>query len=267
MFEKNSNNTKSLVLGLVSLLMILIMPVYGQAQQSPNAVFQVATLSSLMSGVYEGEMECKELRKNGDFGIGTFNYLDGEMVVLDGKMFQVRADGKVLPVGDGVKTPFAAVTFFKANREMEVANITSMDELRKVLEKDLTNSNLFYGIRIDGEFEYVKTRSVPKQEKPYRPLAEVTKNQPTFEFQNVKGTLVGFWCPNYVGGLNVPGFHLHFISDDRQMGGHLLDCRIVEGKTQIDDISQFIMVLPESDDFNKINLAQDWAGDIKKVEK
>jgi len=267
MFIKTIRNGKILALGMVSLLLILAMPVIGQAQQPQSTIFQVSTLSALMSGVYDGGIDCKELKKNGNFGIGTFNDLDGEMVVLDGNIFQIKGDGRVLPVYDGSKTPFAAVTFFEAKQKMEVVNITNMDELSKALESNLSSSNLFYAIRIDGDFAYVKTRSVPKQAKPYPPLTEVTKNQPTFEFHNVKGTLVGFWCPNYVGGLNVSGFHLHFISADRQMGGHLLDCRIQQGKTQIDTINRFTMVLPESDAFNKSNLGKDWAEDIKKAEK
>ena len=87
----------------------------------------------------------------------------------------------------------------------------------------------FYAVMIQGEFSYVKTRSVPAQEKPYPPLAEVTKNQPTFEFTDVTGTMVGFRCPPYVTGINVPGYHLHFLTDDRTAGGHLLEFTVAPG--------------------------------------
>ncbi len=237
------------------------------ATKDRNTLFQVSTLSALLNGLYDRAMDFDELQNHGDLGLGTFEALDGEMVMLDGKTYQVRAGGEVLPVADSAGTPFAAVARFRPDRESHLRHVDSYEILRHTLSGLLPNPNLFYAFRIDGTFEYVKTRSVPAQKKPYPPLSEVTKDQPTFEFSNVRGSLVGFFCPAYVNGINVPGFHLHFISDDRTMGGHLLECRISEGIILIDYLDRFTIALPEDAGFASTNLAGDWTEETDKVEK
>lgn len=252
------------------LTVVLTLLTAGTAFGTPpreNVLFQISTLSALMSGLYDEAMGFGELERHGDLGIGTFNGLDGEMVLLEGQAFQVRADGKILPVDDSAGTPFASVTFFDEDQHSELRHVDSYEVLRDTLSGLLPNRNLFYAFRVDGTFEYVKTRSVPGQKKPYPPLSEVTKHQPTFEFRNVRGTLVGFWCPDYVEGINVPGFHLHFISEDRTMGGHLLECRIQEGVAHIDHLKRFTLALPDNRSFSEVSLGGDWAEETDKVER
>jgi len=135
------------------------------------------------------------------------------------------------------------------------------------LDALLPTENIFYAIKVDGVFDYVKARSVPKQDKPYPPLAEAIKDQSVFEFNDVGGTIVGFRCPEYVDGTNVPGYHFHFITEDRQAGGHLLECRLQNVTVQIDYTSRFYMVLPESNDFYQMDLSQDNQGEPEEVEK
>jgi acetolactate decarboxylase len=98
---------------------------------------------------------------------------------------------------------------------------------------------------VDGRFEYVKTRSVPRQHKPYPPLVEVVKDQPTFELHDVSGSLVGFRFPDYAQGLNVSGYHFHFITADRSAGGHVLGCRLVRGELSIDHEGDFRLEVPQ----------------------
>jgi len=225
-------------------------PSYTQAvKPEKGALFQVSTLGSLFRWVFDGAITCGELKQRGDFGIGTFDGLDGEMVVLDGEVFQVKGDGAVLPADDKLSTPFAAVTYFAADQKFTLENIASIEELQQNIEPMFPSRNIFYAIRIDGTFSYVKTRSVPKQEKPYRPVA-----QNIFEAHDLKGTLVGFWCPGYAKGINAPGFHFHFISDDRKMGGHLHDCLLVKGTAQIQYISKFELMLPATEAFREATL-------------
>lgn len=212
-------------------------------------------------------MSCSQLKKQGDLGIGTLEGLDGEMVVVDGQVFHVKDDGKVYPVADEVKTPFASVTHFEADQIQKLTNITSFEHLQQQLDSMITNPNLFYAIRVDGTFKYLKTRSVPKQEKPYPPLVEVTDKQPTFEFEDIQGTLVGFWCPNYVEGINVTGYHLHFINADRQVGGHLLECQLQEGTLEVDQSTGFHLALPEDETFARTDLATDRSEEVERVEK
>jgi len=234
---------------------------------STEIVYQVSTLNALMQGVYDGEIPIGQLTQEGDLGIGTFDGLDGEMVVLDGLVYQVRADGKAVEVEDEVKTPFAVVTFFDPEQQVQLTGIEDYAGLQAELDKLLPSPNMFYAFRIDGSFDYVKTRSVPKQNKPYPPLVEVTNLQPTFEFQDVQGTLVGFWCPSFVEGINMPGYHLHFLTEDRTAGGHLLGCALTEGSVSVDIKTEFQMLLPQNEHFALIDLDESLEEEIKQAEQ
>jgi acetolactate decarboxylase len=232
-----------------------------------EAVHQVAMLSVLLVGQYDGQTSFEELKKYGDTGIGTFEALDGEMIELEGKFYQVKADGVAYPVADIMKTPFASVTYFEADKSQAVKEEINFPQLQNRIDSMIGNKNIFYAIKVSGDFKYVKTRSVPGQQKPYPPLAEVTKNQPTFEFNNVKGTLVGFWCPSYVNGMNVPGYHVHFLNDDKNAGGHLLDFTMESGQIEIDATPNFYMCLPVNEEFGKIDMTEDRSQETNKVEK
>ena len=84
-------------------------------------VYQTSTMGALLQGVYDGEVTIRELLHHGDFGVGTFNRLDGEMVVLDGVCYQLRSDGSATIADPEQKTPFAAVTWFHADHTLEVS--------------------------------------------------------------------------------------------------------------------------------------------------
>jgi acetolactate decarboxylase len=229
---------------------------------------QVSTINAIMSGVYDGVTSIGTLKQTGDFGIGTLEGLDGEMIILDGSVYQVRADGKTYGVSDGQKTPFASVTYFDEDRTTALPEGMDFAVMQKFLDGSLPSENLFYALKIEGTFSYMKTRSVPGQSKPYPPLVEVTKDQPGFEFQNVKGTVVGFRCPPYVAGVNVAGYHLHFLTEDKTSGGHLLDLKVKEATVSVDDTAGFLMVLPgEGSDFYKIDLSQDRQQEVAEAEK
>ena len=189
-------------------------------------IYQYSTMNALMAGCYQGQFRCGELTNRGDFGIGTFDKLDGEMVLVDGTVYQVRADGRVGRPSQDLLTPFAVVTRFDCDQQIRLQGKYSWADLQEEIDDRLPSENIFYAVRIEGEFEYVRTRSVPAQQKPYPKLTEVVKEQPVFEIAGTRGVLVGFRCPDYIFPLNVPGYHLHFVSDRRNCGGHLLDCRL-----------------------------------------
>ncbi len=236
------------------------------ADPAQDVLWQVSTINALMQGVYDGAVSVAQVKEKGDLGVGTFEGLDGEMVVLDGKVYRVRADGKAVQPEDDEKVPFAAVTFFEADQQTELRDIENYAELTAELDQMRSNPNLFYVWKISGTFPYMKTRSVPRQAEPYPPLAEATKNQAVFEFQDVKGTLVGVWCPDYAKTLNVAGYHLHFLTEDGQAGGHVLECALAEGTAALDSTAEFAMVLPQNEHFARTDLAGTSEEDVKKVE-
>jgi acetolactate decarboxylase len=208
-----------------------------------HTLFQTSTIDALLDGNYDGDISFAELGAHGDFGLGTFDALDGEMVALDGSYYQIRADGRAYPVDGQKKTPFAVVTFFEPALS-ETLGTTNLATLCERVDRLSGDASVCCGVRVDGDFGYVRTRSVPRQHKPYPPLVEVVKDQPVFELHDVRGSLVGFRFPDYAQGLNVAGYHFHFITADRSAGGHVLECRIADGELRIDREADLRVELP-----------------------
>jgi acetolactate decarboxylase len=231
-----------------------------------NRIYLSAPVNALVEGIYEENIPISEIKKHGDFGLGTFNDLDGEMVLLDGQVYRISADGKVSLVSDQTLTPFACVTFYQPmSAETSHGELTYPAFLAWLTEL-MPSPNLFYAFRITGEFSHVRTRSVPRQEN-YRPLVEVTKDQPEFNFQDVRGTLVGFFTPTFMASLSVPGLHLHFLSHDLQHGGHLLECQVKEARAEIQFLYALELSLPLSVDYLTWDFQRDIRGDLNKAEK
>jgi acetolactate decarboxylase len=207
-----------------------------------HTLFQTSTIDALLDGNYDGDVSFAQLAERGDFGLGTLDALDGEMISLDGSFYQIRSDGRVYPVDGQTKTPFAVVTFFEPDlsRTLEQTDLTG---LCASVDRSF-DSSVCCAVRVDGRFEYVKTRSVPRQRKPYPPLVDVVKNQPVFELSDVQGSLVGFRFPDYAQGLNVAGYHFHFITADRRSGGHVLECRLTKGELRVDREGDLRIELP-----------------------
>lgn len=232
--------------------------------ETRDTLYQVSTIDSLMAGNYDGIKTAGQVLKKGDFGIGTFDALDGEMVMLNGRIYQVKDSGMVEKPSAEIKLPFTAVTYFDADATQTVDQVQDLDTLKAILDKLIVKKDRFYAIRVDGLFSKVEVRSVPRQQKPYRILSEVTKNQPVFDYENVRGTLVGFWCPAYVGSVNVPGYHLHFISEDFTKGGHLLNVSFTNASVTLDETRFFEMELGENS--QQAGGIADPQGEIDKVE-
>lgn len=240
---------------------------FGSSGSENDVLYQISTIDALLQGVYDGSLSFRELKTHGDFGIGTINGLDGEMLALDNNYYQIKADGIAYPVSEDMTTPFATVTHFEADESFWLEKPMNITELEQYLDRDLPSDNFFYAIKVDGSFSYLKARSVPKQEKPYPKLADAVTNQAIFEFENVSGTLVGFRTPDYAKGINVPGYHLHFITENRSAGGHVLELELENGTAAIDNTTAFFMELPTSGNFSKLELGQDLKSELETVEK
>ena len=215
-------------------------------QENKDVLFQVSTMNAIFRADYDGEMTYGELKQHGDFGIGTFDALDGELFALEGKFYRIKADGIAYPVDDSMKTPFAVVTFFQPDKSILLDKASDYKQLQQYLDNLFPAKDIFYAIKIEGTFEYVKARNIPGQNRPYPEFSEVVKNQIIFEFPDVEGIMVGFWCPAYLEEINVPGYHFHFITKDKRMGGHLLECQMQDVKIEIDYTPEFHMALSES---------------------
>ncbi|GAA5017936.1 hypothetical protein GCM10023206_31070 [Acinetobacter puyangensis] len=236
-----------------------------QETSRSNKIFQISIVDAFLTGQYDGMMHFGEVKKYGDFGLGAFDQMDGEMLAFDGDFFQIKSDGKAYPVTNKMLTPQSFVTFFKPEKTVQLkANLTKNNFDKWVLEH--MNKNQIYAIRIDGIFDVVKTRSNPPQEKPYQPLVKVIQSQNTFDLNSVRGTLVGYRMPDFMSRLNVPGVHLHFIDENKTVGGHVLDFKMKSGVMQMARMKSFEFSIPNNDDFNKIDFKIDRSQEINKAE-
>ncbi len=231
-----------------------------------NAVYLSAPINALVEGLYVENTTIAEVRQHGDFGLGTFNYLDGEMLLLDGSVYQIRSDGNVYDVGDDERSPFACVTFFTPDTFDDIDGASGASELTTLLDGLIPSRNMLYAIRVDGIFSHVRCRAVPKSEN-YRPLVEATADQPVFDFHDVSGSLAGFYTPAFMESLNAPGFHLHFLSEDRRRGGHLIECTLKKARIGIQHVPRLELGLPVTLDYLTVDLTRDIGSDLEKAEK
>ncbi|WP_181373309.1 acetolactate decarboxylase [Massilia glaciei] len=249
---------------LAASLLLLGCSAFAQAPKS--TLYQYATIDALLAGAYEGDLTIAALRKKGNFGIGTFNRIDGEMVLVDGVAYKAKSDGTVVVAKPNEKTPFATVTHFKAGTRLRVDAPLTMAALEAWLDTKLTNKNLFYAIRFDGQFGELTTRAISPQDKPYKPLAEVSKTQSVFNLPAQTGTLVAFRSPGFSKGFNVPGYHWHYLARDRKGGGHVLSMSLLKGVVQVASVSHLELKIPTSAGFAEADQSVDRAAELHAVE-
>ncbi len=220
-------------------------PTY-RAGLDQDLLFQTSTLSSLNAGDFDGEMQISTLRSYGNFGLGTFNALDGEMVVLGGEVYQIGDDGVARLADNTTQTPFAAVTFFDADQTLVLSEARDCMQLQAQVDSTLPTPDGSYAIKVNGVFDSLKVRVPHKESEPYpATLADALVDQAIFESQKISGTIVGFRLPEYMAGANAAGYHFHFISDDKLWGGHVLECQGDGLTAQIDTIDRiYIDVSP-----------------------
>lgn len=210
---------------------------------SHTPVTQFAVLDALLVGAYESGIGVGEVRALGDFGIGCVDHLGGEVIVLDGEVFECTVDAppermtdeQILPFVDVCPGPDASV---EAVRDADLAALTAQ------VEAGLASRNLFHAVRLDGEFASVRVRVTPRQRHPFRPLADVTRSQIETVLEGVRGTVVGFWAPAIYQGVTVAGLHMHFLAEDRRSGGHVLDVTVADAALRLSAHARFDLRLP-----------------------
>lgn len=258
--------SRNLKRALCLLCFFCLLPALAIHARAGERLYQYSTIDALLAGLYDGNLTIRELGHQGEFGLGTLNGLDGELVVLDGVAYHVTAGGKAAVAPDSAKVPFATVSSFDEDAILPLQGIVSLKALNEAVLAGLPSKNNFYAIRVDGRFNFVKARAIPKQNPPYAPLAEVVKNQVVVQFSG-EGTLVGYYSPVFVKGVNVPGFHWHFLTKDRSGGGHVLDCSFEPTTARLDGLRSFTVQLPDSEEFDELDLSGDKAKELEVVEK
>ena len=230
-----------------------------------HTLYQVSTSAALVKGVYQGCVSVGDIKTHGDFGLGTFDSLDGEGLMLDGHVYQALGNGSVIEPSDVTKAPFWVSTEFEADRTINLDQVSSWDDLCSQIDQYRSSENLFAAIRIDGVFEEIHYRVACKS-APGEDLVTATSHQAEFKFNHIAGTLLGFWSPGYAKTLNIPGYHLHLLSADHQHGGHVLGIKASNLKLQVMDANNLVLALPESPQFLAADLTADPTAALSKAE-
>lgn len=237
-------------------------------ERESHVLFQASTIGALLEGAYDGDLSFAELAEHGDLGLGTLNHLDGEMIALDGEFFRADVDGGIHRVGRQERTPFAVVTRFEPTVDVRLpAAQRSHEQLLACLDELAPAGVSSCAIRLDGRFPLVRARSVPRQSPPYRPLTEVVADQHVFELADVEGTMLGFRFPSYAEGIEVGGYHLHFIDADRSRGGHVLGSSTAELRVRIDPSDDLHVELPPDVELEDPDLAEETHAAVAAVER
>ena len=248
---------------LIGALHVQSMAEEDLASDQPVGVFQTSTIGALLHGSYDGDVTFAELEGRGDLGLGTLNGVDGEMIAVDGLFLKADVEGDLEAVPGDARTPFAVLVNFDPAHRFEITDVPTLDALGEAIDAEVGHPEQVHAVRVDGTFDRVHARSVPKQSKPYRPLDEVIASQHVFDFEVVEGTMVGFRFPAEEDGLNVPGYHLHFATADRTRGGHVLDCSLTSAAVQVDDSVDVHLELPPGIELGEA----DDAAAVRRVER
>ncbi|MGI9557699.1 MAG: acetolactate decarboxylase [Solirubrobacterales bacterium] len=236
-------------------------------EHEDHVVFQASTIGALLEGSFEGDVAIAELAEHGDLGVGTLNHLDGELVVVDGDFLRADASGSLAPVDPRRLTPFAAVAWFRPQIELTLPPGAGMDELAGEANRLVPDHDQSLALRIEGRFQSIRGRSVPRQEPPYRPLPEVIEQQTVFEAEDVDATLVGFRFPDQSTGLEAAGFHLHFATADRRRGGHVFGFRTEgEARGALDTEAELRVELPPGVELEAPSIDDELSAALGRVE-
>ena len=227
---------------------------------------QISLFSVLLAGRYGGVLTVGEAKRLGSMAIATMDRLDGEMQMIDGVVYQARSDGSVRLPGDEETIPFGTIADFRAERALALADVPGYETFEERMAVSIPENNIPLAMHLTGFFRRMKVRSVVRQERDGIGLAEAAKNEAVFDFEDLRGDLVGFRLPGYVKGVNAPGWHLHFMDAERRRGGHVVNFSLREGVLRYCHADGFEIRLPKGEALAGLDLARDWSADLKKAE-
>ncbi len=252
---------------LCQLCLLILLFGESQVQAEPGWIYQTGPIAGLMAGLYDGFAVCPDVLKRGSsVGVGTFDHLDGEMIVLDDTVYAARQSGAVEAIKD-CSTPFATVASFSDKATKKPWKNLDLSQLEAATNELIPSLNIPVMIKVQGTFEGVTLRVAPRQERPYKKLVDAIKQQPIFVRDRVSGTMVGFRMPAYLSGINVAGYHFHFISDDRKFAGHVFRLKVVNAEATIEPALGLSLGIPRDSAFSSSILAPASESEVGKVER
>ncbi|WP_057894967.1 acetolactate decarboxylase [Lacticaseibacillus brantae] len=232
-----------------------------------ETLYQHGTLAMLVPGLLAGTLSVADLLKHGDTGIGTLSGLNGELMIIGGVVYQMAADGQIRVVGPKEMVPFANVHYAKQEPTTKLTNVDYAQFQQAALDQ-IGTENIFAAVTVTGKFTRMHTRAVGEQVSPYPTLAATAEAQQEFNATAIDGQVVGYFSPELYAGVVSPGFHLHFLSSDHVMGGHILDFELESGEIAIQPFQNFDLHLPiDNNDFRREHFnSRQVIADIRKAE-
>jgi len=225
-----------------------------------DTFFQYSNWRAFVNRVFDGDLTVKQMLERGDIGLGSYDFLDGEMIMVDSVPYRIREDGTVTVAKDDDQLVYINATHFEADVSHTFASVGKYEEFRTRLNEQLVSKNYFYAFRVNATFTNIKLGGLNKQKKPFNTGLDVLiPNRPVFESEKVKGTMIGFFCPEFIGDINVAGYHFHFISDDRKLGGHVMEFESAADITiEIDQMRNYQFLLPATEEYSKVDPKQEF---------
>jgi acetolactate decarboxylase len=261
-----SSNFRKMVVGVL-LASSLLVAQQIKSQESNSILFQYASINSLMQGYYDGKITVGELRKKGSCGIGTYNTLNGEMIYVDNVFYQSQMDGSLKVMSDTTHVPYAVVVDFKPKIVIYIDKEFNYNDLENYLDSVMPNKNLFVAMKFEGEIKEAKLRTIPRQQRPYKKLLEVIKDQVVYKTRNEQSIMFGFRSPKYAKEFSVVGYHCHTVTASRKIGGHVLDCSGFRGKIYLQYLDKVELSIPSDDEFSTLPLGEEQVQEVKKIEQ
>lgn len=228
-------------------------------KEKSDKIYQYSIWRAFINLIYDGEITINELKQHGNIGLGSYSTLSGELVMVDGKPYKIPESGNVEIASDDETLAFTTATYFDNDTSFNLSGKLNPEELESKLDETLPSQNEFYAFKIHGTFETIKLGGIAKQEKPYeKGLDELIPERPTYEATDIAGTIVGFYEPEFVGDLGSQGYHFHFISDNEEYGGHLMEFSTSALEVQVDKITGFTFDLPETEAYRNVELDKEF---------
>ena len=245
-------------LKLFFIFLLFLLALSGSKSAAQNkfskTIYQTSPISALVNGFDNDSFTVAEIKKHGDFGLGTFNGVNGEMIILNGKVYRADYTGKISMPDNSWQSPFVTEIYFHADTSITLKDTLSFSSLENFINKIFPSKNIICAIKIEGLFKYVQYRSEKKQTAAYSNIVDVIKQQFIYNMSNINGTMVGFYYPDYLKDVNAAGYHFHFLSLDKKLGGHVLNLMTKNIKIQIEYADNLDMRVPKAAGFYKIKL-------------
>lgn len=236
-----------------------------------SKIYQVSTLQALALGYTKPVVTVQDMLQNGDIGLGTFENVDGEMIILDSVCYQAKQDGSIVQAPESTGVPFAVAGSVKSGKTVEMKTMKDIEaiktQLTLMIDMDFSLNSIHIA-RIDGRFDKIHARAGAPYRSQHVTLKSIlSKTQKDFSFEGLCGTLVCVYFPDYMDGINASGWHMHFLSEDRKFGGHVFEASMDSGKCMIQKMDRIEIQLPNDAAFDTYSLKEASQDEIEEVEQ